>query len=804
MLRSFLTITLRVLWRNKVTSFVNIFSLSIGITAFIFIMLYVHQETSYDKFNENYNRIYRLEGNNYGKLPPIMGTYVKDRLPEVENIARLAGGRKSFISYSPDENPDNLKHIEANFFWADSTTFDVFTLPFVQGNPHNALKEPFTAVLTESTARKLFDDSNPLTKSVEFIGHQFRVTGVIKDVKNSHIEIDALFSQESISKVYPLADHGWNKGLWNATYLLMTDGIDKELTEKKINDVLMEINDGILFDIDFEYFQIRPLGDIYFQGSLQNLQYGLQGNLKLIQVLSAIGVFMLVLACINYINLTTARSIVRAKEVAIKRVAGSSLSLLRYQLILESVVVSLIALVVATTFVQIFLPTFNLMAMLDIGTSDLNRPVVWAGIVSGVILLGILAGVYPAIYLTAARPVGLMKGEGPKGSGRSMFRKGLMTFQFTISIVMITGIITNLRQMHFARNVDLGFRKEQVVTMYTPHNFPGEFSVRETFKERLLQHNGIINVAFSIGNPGAGPALGTLEFDGIKRNVEFFFIDDDYLDVMEIKIAEGRAFSPDRPGEKVHTEDWSSKGNPDVGVLVNETMVDEFGIESPLGKILHWTDRKGRMWRIEIIGVVRDFHLRSLHHKIEPLFLFWTDPWSLASIRINSYDIPATVKLIEKEWKNVYGQEPFRYQFLDETFDLQYKNDEQLATVIGYFTGLAVIIACLGLFALSSFMISRRTKEIGIRKSMGAPTGTIYFMLSWEFLKWILVAVVIACPVAWYLMHQWLETFAYHITLGIDIFVIAAALAISIALLTVTWQSLKAAYANPVKALRYE
>ena len=767
-------------------------------------MLYVHQETSYDKFNENYNRIYRLEGDNYGKLPAIMGTYVKDRLPEVENIAQLVGGRKAFISYLPDESPEDRKDIEVNFFWADSATFDVFTLPFVQGNPHNALKEPFTVVLTESSARKLFADSNPLTRSVEFVGHQFRVTGVITDVKSSHIEIDALFSQESIPKVYPLAHHGWNKGLWSATYLLMTDGIDKALTEKKINDVLMEINDGILFDIDFEYFQIRPLADIYFHGSLQNLQYGLQGNLKLIQVLSAVGVFVLVLACINYINLTTARSIVRAKEVAIKRVSGSSLSLLRYQFILESVIVSLIALVVAMTIVQIFLPTFNLMGMVDIGTSDLNRPVVWAGIVLGVVLLGSLAGVYPAIYLTAARPVGLMKGEGLKGSGRSMFRKVLMTGQFTISIVMISGIITNLRQMHFVRNVDLGFRKDQVVQIYTPNNFPEEFSLRETFKERLMQHHNIINVAFSIGNPGEGPALGTLEIEGIKRNIEFFFIDDAYLDLMEIKIAQGRAFSPDRPGERVHSEDWSSKGSPDVAALVNETMVAEFGIESPLGKIIHWTDREGRVWKIEIIGVVRDFHLRSLHHKIEPLFLFWTDPRSLASIRVNPYEIPASLKLIEKEWKNVYGQEPFRYKFLDETFDLQYKNDEQLATAIGYFTGLAVIIACLGLFALSSLMISRRTKEIGIRKSMGAPTGKIYSMLSWDFLKWILVSVVIASPVAWYLMHQWLETFAYHITLGIDIFLMAGVAAILIALLTVTWQSLRAANANPVKALRYE
>jgi putative ABC transport system permease protein len=804
MLRSFLTITFRVLLRNKVSTSVNILSLAIGITSFIFIMLYVHHELSYDKFNENYDRIYRLEGDDFGKLPAVIGQYVRDRLPEFENIARLAGGYKGNISYSAEDDPENLKDVEVNYFWADSTTFDVFTFSFIHGDPQTALKEPFTVVLTESTAQKLFGDSNPMTKSITFDKHHFRVTGIIKDVKYSHIEIDALLSQESVPKVYALKDTGWTPGLWSATYLLMTGEVDKDLVEKKINDVLTEINNGILFDIEFENFQLRPLRDIYFRGSVQNLQYGLHGNLKLIQVLSAIGVFMLVLACINYINLTTARSIIRAREIAIKRVAGSPLSLLRYQLILESIIVSLIALVVAMTLVQIFMPTFRLMALVDIPTSDLNRPVVWAGIVSGVALLGVLAGIYPAIYLTAARPAGLMKGELAAGSGQSFFRKVLMTFQFSISIVLIIGIIANLRQMHFVRNADLGFTKEQVITTYTPAFFPGEFSLRETFRQKLLQHGEIINVAFSAGNPGGGPPTGTIEFEGIKRTIGFFFIDDAYLDVMEIKITQGRAFSPDRPGERVHNEDWSSKENDRVSVLLNETAVEEFGIQSPLGKVLHWTDRDGRVYEVEVIGIARDFHFRSLHHKVEPLFIYWTAPMSLASIRIHSSDIPATLKLIEKEWKNVYGQKPFRYQFLDETFDRQYRNDEQLASVIGYFTGLAVIIACLGLFALSSFMVSRRTKEIGIRKSLGATIGAIYFMLSWEFLRWILVAVLIACPVGWHLMNLWLEGFAYHITIGADIFIIAALLAILIALLTVTWQSLKAANANPVKALRYE
>ncbi|MEX2234306.1 MAG: ABC transporter permease [Cyclobacteriaceae bacterium] len=811
MLRSFLIITARILWRNKVTSFVNIFSLSIGITAFILIMLYVHHETRYDKFNEHYDRIYRLEGDNYAKLPPAIGTHVKARLPEVESIARLAGGWKNAegwepISYSPEDDPGNVKYAEANFFWADSTTFDVFTFPFIQGDPHSALREPFTIVLTESTARKLFGDSIGMAKSVKIMDHEFMVTGIIRDVNHSHIEIDALISMESLGKVYPhrdLNNTAVNAWLWSATYLLLADGADKDLVEKKINGVLVEINDRRLFDIEFAQFRIRPLREIYFEGSLQNLQYGLQGNMNLVRVLSAIGVFMLILACINYINLTTARSIIRTREVAIKRVAGSSLRLLRGQFILESVVVSVIALVLSMTIIQLALPAFNTMAMVDIRTSELNHPFVWIGLASGVVIVGIVAGLYPALYLTAARPVALMKGE-PLSASRGLLRKLLMTFQFTISVVMIIGLIVNFRQVHFLRNTDLGFKKEQVVVVITPGNFPGEFTSRETFRERLKQHAVITNVAFSSRSPGAEIPTVPVEYEGVTIALEGFCIDEAYLDVMEIELHEGRAFSLDRPGEKFTVEEWTSKKIERTAVLLNETAVEELGIDSPLGKILYWKDGDGPVYPFEVIGIVKDFHFRSFHHKVSPLILLWISPLHFVNIKISSSNIPSTLKLIEKEWKNVYGQKLFQYEFLDQTFHRQYKNDENLATVIGYFTGLAVIVACLGLFALSSFMVTRRTKEIGIRKSMGASTEAIYSMLSWDFIKWVLLAVIIATPIAWYLIHLWLRGFAYHIKIAPDIFVIATLLVLGIALLTVTWQSLRAANANPVKALRYE
>ncbi len=797
MLRSFLLITFRILWRNKVTSVVNIFSLSVGITSFIFIMLYVHHEKSYDKFNENFSRIYRLEADDYSKLPPILGTLVNDKLPEVENATLLSciGFRGPFY-YSPENDPSNVIPIDASFLSADSTIFNVFSFPFLMGNPRTALQQPMTAVVTESTAKKLFGKDSPMGKVIKASGLEYIITGVIRDVKTSHFEVDIILSLSSLAKEYPdrninnTVSSSW---LWSATYLLMTGSVDEKLLEIKINEVLSQINDGTIIDTKFESFRIRPLKDIYFDGDTQKLSYGVHGNKTMIEILIAIGIFMLVLACINYINLSTARSFIRAKEVAIKQVAGSSANQLRFQLIVESIVVALIALVVAVTLVQFFLSNFKEIAAVDIQLFELNRPLIWLGMVVATIVVGVMAGAYPAFYLTAIRPVSLMKGDGFTGSGGSIFRSWLMTFQFALSIVMIVAIIVNFRQLQYTRNADLGFNKEQVIVTVTPDG-ANEYELRESFREKVRMLSGIENISFSYG----GPAMmisdsPTLEINGVHASVKGMFVDPEYLNVMGMTVSQGRGFAWSNPGDRM--KDGSG------GIIVNETMIREFRIESPIGKRIYTSDKK---YSAEIIGVVKDFHFRSFHDKIEPLMFLWYEGAGItASIKVASSDIPSTLKKIEAEFKNVWGL-PFTYVFLDEGFNRQYKSDEQLATVIGYFTLLAVIIACLGLFALSSFMVSRRRKEIGIRKSLGASVGTIYSMLTWNFLKWILVALLVATPVAWFLMKLWLETFAYHIPLSADIFVLSGLMAATIALLTITWQSLKAANANPIKSLRYE
>ncbi|HEY5916017.1 MAG TPA: ABC transporter permease, partial [Chryseolinea sp.] len=464
MIQSFITIALRILWRNKITSFVNIFSLSVGITSFIFIMLYVHHETSYDKFNQNYDHIYRLEGDNYAKLPPVISTHLKDRIPEIKKIARISNIADVDILRKPDHNPENIKHVETSVLWADSTTFDVFTFSFIQGDPVVALRNPFTCVISESVAENLFGDSNPMGKIIDLLEHKFEVTGLIKDVEKSHLEAKVLLSFSSMPLMYPDRDvnnTGRSSWLWSATYLT-TDKIDEAFVEKKINGVLTEINDGNLFDTEFQEFRLRPLKEIYFHGALQNLDYAFHGSFKLISILSVIGIFMLVLACINYINLTTARSTVRSKEVAVKRIVGSSIALVRFQFIAESIITSVLSLGAALTAVQIFIGLFNEVAMVNINITSLNRWEIWLGLFLGVVVLGIIAGIYPALYFTAVIPVKLVRGADRDHDSAGFSRSLLMTFQFSLSIILIVCAIANLKQLDYVRHANLGFRTEQI------------------------------------------------------------------------------------------------------------------------------------------------------------------------------------------------------------------------------------------------------------------------------------------------------------------------------------------------------
>lgn len=761
------------------------------------IMLYVHHELGYDKFNENYENIYRLEEENYGKLPPFISEQIDGKISGLKYIAQLANNQNPYISYTSGKDQNNKKEIQVNDVFADSTVFDVFTFPFVKGNPETALKDPYTIVISESTAVKLFGNEDPIGKNIEYRDIPFMVTGVICDIKRFHLDIDVIFSREAIARLFPkrnLNNAEVNSWLWSATYLLLENNTDPELTEQRINEVLSGIKKSKIFDIEFNDFHLRPLKDIYFNGTVANLQYGHHGNLSMVRSLSIIAIFILILACINYINLTTARSVLRFKEVAIKKISGSTRSLLRYQFIFESILITLISFILAITLVVGLMSQFNQLAMTDINLSNFNTPEVWSILLAGVLGLGIISGWYPAVFLTNVKSIFLIKGQKSQANSVSIFRKALLTFQFSISVILIIGIITILKQMHYVRTQDKGFNIDHIITVITPSDIPEQYSLRETIREKLKPYANIKNVTFSTaGIGGASYATGpTVEIDGTKRTFGLMLIDPDFFDLMGIEVIEGRGFRWEREGESPMVN---------YGVIFNETAIREFGIASPIGKQISVSNSGGHT---EIIGVVKDFHFKSFHQKIEPMCFIRTPPMHLMYIKISPQDMPSTIRLIEKEWKSVYGAAPFDYTFLDESYDQQYKSDDRATRIIGYFTILTIIIASLGLFALSSFMIIRRTKELGIRKSLGATSSSIFILLSKYYVKWVLIAVIIACPVAWVVMNIWLQTFAYRISMKVDVFIIAAVITFLIAVLTVAYESVKASLVNPVDSLRYE
>jgi putative ABC transport system permease protein len=613
----------------------------------------------------------------------------------------------------------------------------------------------------------------------------------MRDVLKSHIPIDLLVSNSDFNRSDTISQR------WRGSYLLLSKKADVEAVVKKINNLLSEINININEKYRHEYqeFYLRPLKDLYLSGTATKVLYGKQGNGKLLWSFMAIAIFVLLLAIINYINLTTARSILRSKEVILKKVMGSGKGLLRFQFIAESILISFISFLLALTAIQLLIPEFNQLAMVQIRISEYNTPIYWILLIAAILLTGIISGFYPAIMLTSFRSVSNVQGQSMSGSRGVLFRRLLLTTQFSISIILIIGILTNLRQLQFARNANPGFDKDQVLLIETPGQF------KEIFRERLRQQPGIVKVA-SHGNESLGEQYeARLEIDGLLKYFRYKGIDPDYLDVMGIDLIEGRNFSWDRKSDGYFSDDGTLRDN--FPIIVNETAAREYWTESPVGKTSynHIVDAR----KAEIIGVIKDVHYRSMHHKVEPIYYAWSGrSWSRMNVKISPSNIPETINIIEKEWKKVYGADPFVYSFLDEEVERQYTSDERTAKIIGYFTVLAIAIACMGLFALSSFMAVRRTKEIGIRKTLGASSMSIFVMLSREYIKWILLSIIIASPIAWFAMSKWLQTFAYRIELGPGVFILAATLALVIGLITVGWQALKSANSNPVEALRYE
>ncbi|MDH4219079.1 MAG: ABC transporter permease [Candidatus Aminicenantes bacterium] len=779
-------VAFRKIRRHKGYSFINIAGLAIGMACCILMLLWVQDELSFDRFHKNGNDIYRVisEFRTSGKVthnartPNPLGPALAERYPEVINFTRYQGfddwlvkcGEKSFLN-------DFLGT-------ADPSFFEIFTFPFVKGDPKTALNNRHSIVITEKMARKYFDDADPMGK-VLTIGHDFTVTGVIKDVpENSHLHFDCIFPIVNMEDFWHDDFSNWQRTMFYMYVQLQKGSSGKEVSNKIAGTVKENVPKSQ------RKIYLQPLKDVHlrsdFEADLDNYN---QGNMVLVFVFSLTALVILLIACINFMNLATARSANRAKEVSMRKVSGAKRGDIIRQFMGESLLMSIIALLLALILVEFFLPLLNDLSGKELTLNFTSNIQLIIGLILIALATGLLSGSYPAFYLSAFRPADILKKHFDVRIRGGFFRKFLVVFQFSLTIILLIGTTVIYRQLDFMSKKDLGFDKDHVLYFGTRH------ANEDPFAHDLLQNPNVLNVSYSEA-PGREPwGVTGFEWEGKdpEKDVMLFpvVVDYEYLKTFGMSMVEGRFFS--REFSTDHTD----------AVVVNETAVKAMGLESPIGKKLSYRDQiEGR-----IIGVMKDFHQSSLHNAIEPLlFRFNTDGegYHHVAVRINPESVPATLSYIESVWKKYIQNYPFEYEFLDEEINNYYKTERKVGRIFQSFTSLAILIACLGLFGLASFTAEQRTKEIGIRKVLGASISRIVIMLSEEFAKWVLLANIIAWPVAYFISKRWLSEYAYRIPLGWRIFLFSAALALVIAVLTVSFQAVKAATANPVDSLRYE
>lgn len=764
-------------------------------------MLYVQDELSYDRFNKNADRIYRvafkaninggkiLEGN---VMPPVAAV-LKNEYPEVEEATRLNLNGDTKITYN------NKTFKESRLAIVDSNFFSVFTLPFIKGNSKTALMDPHNIVLTKDMAHKYFNTEEPIGKLLKIDNEVFKVTGVIDNIPaNSHFHFDFFVP---LSDLPYARDPSWlSSGMF--TYIVLKKGYDYKKLEAKFQGMVEKYMGPQIqqkMGVSFSQFKtkgnelgfiLQPLTSIHLY-SQTNFELEPGGNGNYVYIFGAIAIFMLAVACINFINLSTASASKRAKEVGVRKVAGSGKLQLISQFLSESMLITLFALIIALVLVQIALPAFN-----NISGKQLSFDVkpVLAFIALG-LLVGIIAGIYPAFYLSSFKPIAVLKGKLTSNNKSFGLRSSLVVFQFFISVALIISTIVVFQQMKFIQNKNLGYDKEQIITL------PNSYALgknEQVYKEEMLKDSRIVNATASSYKP-AGPsnnnnALAYPEGhdNQIMKTVEYH-VDENYIPTFGMQMAAGRNFSKDFPTDS-------------LGMIINESAAKAFGwgTLNAVGKtIIRQNSDKGTNIPFHVIGVVKDFNFRSLHEAISPL-LMTLQPEGGLIFKIKTTDVAGLLATMKKQWDSYNTDEPFTYSFMDDLFNKTYSAEQKTGTILNIFSVLIILVASLGLFGLATYTAEQRTKEIGIRKVLGASVSQVTQMLSRDFVKLVLIASLIAFPAAWWAMNKWLQSFAYRINISWWMFVVAGVTALLIALITVSFQAVKAAMANPVKSLRTE
>jgi len=805
MLKNYFKIAFRNMFRNKLYSVINLTGLAIGLAACLMIWLWVQDEMNYDRFHTNSDRIYRVERkvdfrHIHAQTPTTSGAYgpaLVNDYPEIANYVRVHRNELSIKDFR------NIFH-KHQIIVADNSIFEIFDFHLEGGDPKTALTQPKSMVITRDNALKYLGTADAVGKSltVDWSGTlaDFQITGILEEVPpNSHVQFDVLVSISS----YPPEELNYWGNNFLYTYVLLREGVSPEETEKKFPGFLTKYLGadmtkllGPETDIN-DVFQLKlyPLLDIHLYPA-QEFEIEPQGRMSSVYIFSAIAFLILTIACINFMNLSTARAKKRAREVGIRKTVGAHRRQLRGQFLGESVLIAFMALILAVLLIRLFIPVFNSISGKFLSMGMLFHVSNWIILIGIALVAGLLAGLYPAFYLTRFDPVKVLKGGAQSGTGRSIFRRSMAVIQFVISITLIIGTLIIFKQLDYIQKKSLGFDKENVITLSAESNIIRQNI--EAFRNTLTQNTRIKSVAVSSDVPGSAMFTDTAykrpDSDDVFPLI-FMNTDYEFVDTYGFEVTHGRAFSKEFGADI------------DGAIMLNQAAAREIGYlpEEAVGKKLLRFITLSEFKEFTIVGVVKDFHFKSLHRIIEP-FLLILDPqnFNTISVRIRPGDIWGTIGFIQQKWGEIFPGEQFEYSFLDSRINLLYRSESRMRSIFLIFSILSIFVACLGLFGLAAFTAEERTKEIGVRKVLGASTANILLLLSKEFSKWVLIANLIAWPVAYYMMNRWLQNFAYQASIGLWPFLFSALLALIIALFTVSYQSVKAALADPVDCLRYE
>lgn len=811
MLKNHFKIAFRNLLKNRGFSFINIFGLSIGVAACILISIYILHESSYDAHVSNSENIYRINRDYIDGERVDAGihfsantapTLVTD-FKEVEHSGRLMANGLFWGAGSNEIRFDgeDMQHYEEGFTYADQSIIDIMDIKMVYGEAKTSLSGPNTIVISETIANKYFKNQNPVGRSMYLNGNNerpFKINGVMRDFKsNSHLDYNFLITLKDVEFGVGEQTRWFQNNYF--TYVVLKAGTDVSSFEEKMNHTLMEKYIKPSYKLagfagwekahEREKMYLQPLNDINLYSNHVDFESGNRNDIKIIWIFGIVALFILVIASINFVNLSTAKSANRAKEVGLRKVVGSSRKQLISQFLAESLLISFVSFVIGTALATLFIPLFRTMSGVDI-TIPWTHFAFIPAILLGSLIVGVLAGLYPSFYLSSFSPINVLKGKLRSGSKSGGLRSGLVIFQFTISVILIVGTLVVNQQMDFILNSKIGFEKDQVVQIYSTNIFNDRV---ETFKEELKKIPGVSHATISDYLPIEGTKRNGNSFvnegkDGIDETVpgQAWVIDEEYIETMGMNLADGRNFIAGRTSDE-------------QAVIINEAMVKALRLEEPVGKRI---SRYGELW--EIIGVVEDFNFDTMKTKVRPLCFFMGISPSITSVKINTQDVSAVLSSLETKWKEFAPNMAFRYEFMDASFASMYDNVSRIKTIFTAFAILAILVACLGLLALSAYMVEQRNKEMSIRKVLGASVQTIFKLLTKNFLALIVIALVVAIPVAYFLMHSWLQDYEYRVDISCTVFVLASTMVTIIAFCTISYHAIKSALINPAKVLRSE